>query len=98
MFHGTGCGHAGGPIIQTVGIHCHIGQWGHTMRIMELHIAIWRDNANEEIFTKIFQGTGTAAKYWIMGLAQTNDWSALLASVDIVPGRLVKIQQTFMYI
>jgi len=98
VFHGTRFGHAGGPIIQTVGIHSHIGQWGDAMRIIQLHIAIWRDNDSEEIYTKVFQGTGIAARYWIMKLAGTNDWPALLASVNMVPGRLVKIQQTFMYI
>jgi|DEB0MinimDraft_3_1074331.scaffolds.fasta_scaffold03726_3 hypothetical protein len=66
------------------------------MRITELHIAIYKADHDSEVLTKIFH-TRTAAQHWIRQLSKYDDWSALLATNN-KNGRLIKIQQTFMYI
>ena len=67
------------------------------MRIKELHIAIWKTDEESEVITKLFHSM-TAAKFWLLQMAKTDDWIALKASENITPGMIVHIQQTFMYI
>jgi len=67
------------------------------MRVRELHIAIWKTDDESEVVTKLFH-TMTAAKFWLLQMAQTDDWIALKATEKMTPGMIVHIQQTFMYI
>ncbi len=67
------------------------------MRVRELHIAIWKTDDESEVITKVFH-TMTAAKHWLLTIAQTDDWIALKAIEKMTPGMIVHIQQTFMYI
>ena len=67
------------------------------MRVRELHIAIWKTDEESEVVTKLFH-TMTAAKFWLLDMAQSDDWIALKAAEKMTPGMIVHIQQTFMYI
>lgn len=67
------------------------------MRVRELHIAIWKTDDESEVITKVFP-TMTAAKHWLMTIAESDDWIALKAAERMTPGMIVHIQQTFMYI
>ena len=67
------------------------------MRVRELHIAIWKTDDQSEVVTKLFH-TMTAAKFWLLQMAQTDDWIKLKATEKMTPGMIVHIQQTFMYI
>jgi hypothetical protein len=67
------------------------------MRVRELHIAIWKTDDESEVVTKLFH-TMTAAKFWLLQMAQTDDWIKLKATEKMTPGMIVHIQQTFMYI
>lgn len=67
------------------------------MRVRELHIAIWKTDEESEVVTKLFH-TMTAAKFWLLDMAQSDDWIALKAAEKNTKGMIVHIQQTFMYI
>ena len=67
------------------------------MRVRELHIAIWKTDEESEVVTKLFH-TMTAAKFWLLDMAQSDDWIALKAAEKMTPGMIAHIQQTFMYI
>ena len=67
------------------------------MRVREFHIAIWKKDEESEVVTKLFH-TMTAAKFWLLDIAKTDDWIGLKAAERMTPGMIVHIQQTFMYI